>query len=69
MKIHYRRRSLSTMLGITRAKKRINRPVGLTAIRKPLRAPGNFERRLKRRAGYYSEPIKLFRWLTRLLKR
>ena len=68
MRFRYRRRSLSTMLGITKTKKRVNKAIGLTALRKPARAPGNFKRRVKRRLGYYSEPMKLFRWLRRIIK-
>jgi hypothetical protein len=66
--IRYRRPSLNTMLGITRAKKRFNRAIGLTAIRRPFRAPGNFKRRMLRRAGYYSEPMKFLRFLGRIFK-
>ena len=61
--IRYRRPSLKTMLGITRMKKRFNNAVGITAIKRPFRAPGNFKRRLLRRVGYYSEPMKFFRFL------
>jgi hypothetical protein len=56
------------MLGITKAKKRFYRATGITAIRRPFRAPKNLERRIKRRAGYYSEPMKLFRFLRRRFK-
>jgi hypothetical protein len=66
--IRYRRPSLNTMLGITKAKKRFNRAIGLTAIRRPFRAPGNFKRRMLRRAGYYSEPMRFLRFLGRILK-
>lgn len=61
----YRRPSLRTELGITRAKKRLNRQLGITAVRRPFRAPGNFKRRMLRRSGYYSEPMKLFRFFRR----
>lgn len=64
----YRRPSLSTALGITRAKKRFNRAVGITAIKRPFRAPGNAKRRMLRRVGYYSEPMKMFRFVRRILK-
>jgi hypothetical protein len=64
----YRRPSLNTMLGITRAKKRFNKAVGITAIKRPFRTPGNFKRWVLRRAGYYSEPMKLFRFFRRTLK-
>jgi hypothetical protein len=66
--IRYRRPSLNTMLGITKAKKRFNRAIGLTAIRRPFRAPGNFKRRMLRRAGYYSEPMRFLRFLGRIFK-
>ncbi len=66
--MRYRRPSLKTALGITRAKKRMNRRLGITAVMRPLRARGNYERRLKRRLGYYSEPMKMLRLIRRLLK-
>jgi hypothetical protein len=66
--IRYRRPSLKTILGITRAKKRFNRAIGLTAIRRPFRAPGNFKRRMLRRAGYYSEPMRFMRFIRRIFK-
>lgn len=56
------------MLGVTRAKKRFNRVVGITAVKKPFRAPGNMKRRMLRRAGYYSEPIKFARFLGRMFR-
>jgi len=61
----YRKPSVKTMLGVTKAKKRFNKAVGITAIKKPFRAPGNAKRRMLRRAGYYSGPMKLFRFLGR----
>jgi len=67
--IRYRRPSLSTMLGVTRAKKRLNRQLGITAVKRPFRAPGNMKRRFLRRAGYYSGPMKFFRLMGRMLKK
>jgi len=64
----YRRPSVKTMLGVTRAKKRFNRAVGITVVKRPFRAPGNFKRRVLRRAGYYSEPRKFMRFIGRLFK-
>ena len=64
----YRRSSMKTMLGVTRAKKRFNRAVGITAIKRPFRAPGNDKRRALRRAGYYSEPMRMFRFIRRIFK-
>ena len=61
--IRYRKPSLKNMLGITKAKKRFNNAVGITALKRPFRAPGNFKRRVLRRVGYYSEPMKFFRFL------
>jgi hypothetical protein len=56
------------MLGVTRAKKRFNRATGITAVKRPFRAPGNFKRRVLRRSGYYSEPMKFMRFLGRIFK-
>ena len=61
----YRRPSLSTALGITRAKRRLGRASGYYALTRPLRAPSNFKRRLLRRSGYYSAPMRLFRFFLR----
>jgi hypothetical protein len=63
MSIRYRRYSLKTMLGITRAKKRINNALGITALKRPFRAPGNAVRRIKRHVGYYSGPMKFLRYV------
>lgn len=65
----YRRPSVKTMLGVTRAKKRLNRQLGITAARRPFRAPGNAKRRMLRRAGYYSGPMKFLRFLGRMTKK
>ena len=56
------------MLGVTRAKKHINRAVGITAVKRPFRAPGNMKRRVLRRAGYYSGPMKFMRFMSRIFK-
>jgi hypothetical protein len=64
----YRRPSLKTMMGVTRAKKRLNRQLGITAVKRPFRAPGNMKRRVLRRAGYYSGPMKMMRFMGRLFK-
>lgn len=57
----YRKPSLKTALGITRAKRRVNKALGITAVMRPFRAPKNFERRVKRKLGYYSTPAKMLR--------
>jgi hypothetical protein len=66
--MRFRKPSLKSMLGVTRTKKRINKQLGITAIKRPFRAPGNMKRRVLRRAGYYSGPMKFGRFLGRLFK-
>jgi hypothetical protein len=66
--IRYRKPSMKTILGVTRAKKRFNRAVGITAVKRPFRAPGNYKRRVLRRTGYYSEPMKFMRFIGRIFK-
>ncbi len=61
----YRKPSLKTALGVTKAKRRLRKATGLTAAARPFRAPGNFKRRALRRAGYYSGPMKFLRLLFR----
>jgi hypothetical protein len=62
MKIfRYRRPSLKTILGITKAKKRIKKELGITAALKPFRAWANAKRRFKRKIGYESEAGRLLR--------
>ena len=65
----YRRPSIKTALGITKAKKRINKQLGITAIKRPFRAPGNAKRRILRKVGYYSGPMKFIRFLGRIGKK
>lgn len=65
----YRRPSVKTMLGVTKAKKRMNKALGITAVKRPFRAPGNAKRRLLRKAEYYSEPMKFLRFLGRIVKK
>ena len=57
----YRRPSLKTLLGVTRAKKQIKKDLGITALLKPFRWWPNQKRRLKRKVGYYSETGRLVR--------
>ena len=64
--IRYRRPSVKTLLGITKAKKHVKKQLGITAAMRPMRATGNMKRRVLRRAGYYSGPMKFFRFLRRI---
>jgi hypothetical protein len=57
----YRRPSLSTLLGITKAKKRLKKELGITAAMKPFRAWTNAKRRFKRKIAYESEAGRLVR--------
>ncbi len=50
----YRRPSLNTVLGITRAKKRLKKVLGITALLKPFRWWPNLKRKIKRTVGYES---------------
>ena len=64
----YRRPSLNNVLGVTKAKRRVKKNLGIYGVTKYTNAPKNFERRVKRRAGYYSEPMKMARFIRRMLK-
>ncbi len=57
----YRRPSLNTLLGITKAKKKLRKDLGITAALKPFRFWGNLVRRAKRQTGYESHVGRLLR--------
>ncbi len=57
----YRRPSLNTLLGITKAKKRLKKELGITDAMKPFRFWTNAKRRFKRKTGYESEAGRLIR--------
>ncbi len=57
----YRRPSLKTLLGITKAKKRIKKELGITAAMKPFRWWTNTKRKIKRDVGYESKAGRLIR--------
>lgn len=57
----YRRPSWKTILGITRAKRRIKKQVGITSLLKPFRFYGNQKRNILRKLGYESEPMRILR--------
>ena len=57
----YRRPSLKTLLGVTKANKRIKKELGITAVLKPFRWWTNTKRRIKREVGYESEGGRLIR--------
>jgi len=57
----YRRPSLKTVLGVTKAKKQIKKELGITAALKPFRWWTNTKRRIKRKVGYESEAGRMVR--------
>ena len=61
----YRRPSLRTALGVTRAERRIKTQTGYYAATRWTRAPYNVRRRMLRRAGYYSPLATFVRWAFR----
>lgn len=65
--MRFRRPSLKTALGLTRKKKQLKRDLGVynNPVWKATHAVPNAERRFKRRAGYYSGPMKFLRWFGR----
>jgi hypothetical protein len=59
--LRYRKPSLKTVLGVTKAKKRLKKDLGITQATKPLRWWTNQKRTVKRRAGYESSAGRLLR--------
>lgn len=57
----YRKPSVNTILGITKAKKSIKKSLGIYKITKITNYPKNLQRRLLNKVGYYSEPAKILR--------
>jgi hypothetical protein len=57
----YRKPSLKTILGITKAKKQIKKDLGITALLKPFRWWTNKKRKIKRDVGYESDAGRLIR--------
>ncbi len=50
----YRRPSLKTLLGVTKAKKQLNKALGINKVMAPFRWWPNQKRRIKRKLGYES---------------
>jgi hypothetical protein len=51
-------------LGVTRVKRAVKRKSGWNAITHPVRMPSTMKRTVLRRGGYYSGPMRFWRWLT-----
>ncbi len=62
MKIfRYRKPSLKTLLGLTKAERKLKKYLGVYEVTKIINAPKNLKRRILNKAGYYSEPAKTLR--------
>jgi hypothetical protein len=61
-----RRPSLGELLGISQASRQVSPKHHLRIVLDPLSPLKNAERRVKQRAGYYSVPMQLARFLRRL---
>jgi len=61
--VRYRRTSVKTLLGVTKAKSRIKKPAGVYEITRIVKAPTNLKRRVKRRLGYESPAMRFLRFL------
>ena len=57
----YRKPSVKTALGVTKAKRRVTKATGGKAVRDPSVLITNANRRIKRKVGYYSAPAKATR--------
>jgi len=64
----YRRPSLKTALGLTKAKRQLKRATGIAQVERVINTPKNMQRRALRQTGYYTEPMKFLRWLGRFFK-
>lgn len=69
MRIRYRQPGWKTLLGLTAAKKKVKRDLGVYKVTRVLNAPKNAKRRAKRAAGWESEGAKLLRFIVRLFRR
>lgn len=63
--MRYRKPSVSSLLGITRLKKRVKKALGINKVLAPFRAVSNYQRRMLRRAGYYRPELKMMRAVKR----
>jgi hypothetical protein len=59
----YRKPSVNSLLGVTRVKRAVKRKSGWNAATRLTRAPTNMKRTVLRRGGYYSGPMRFWRWL------
>ena len=58
--IRYRKPSMKTLLGYTRAKRRLKRQLGISQVQAWTK-PSRVKQRIKYRAGWYSPPMRVAR--------
>ncbi len=63
--MRYRKPSVKTLLGVTKWKKRAKKALGINKLLAPFRAVSNYQRRMLRRAGFYSPEMKMMRAMKR----
>jgi hypothetical protein len=56
----YRKPSLNTMLGITKAKRRFRKATGISTVERYTK-PSRIKQRIKQKAGLYSPPVTALR--------
>jgi len=66
--MRYRKLSLKSALGVTKAKRRLKKDLGVYKVTRYTNAPKNAKSKLKRKAGYYSDPMKFLRYLGKLFR-
>ena len=66
--MRYRKPSLKSVLGVTKAKRKLKKDLGIYEVTKIINAPKNAKRRVKRKLGYESEIMKIFRFIGRMFK-
>ncbi len=62
------RPSLGELLGISQASRQVSRKHRLRIVRDPMSPLKNAERRVEQRAGHFSVPLQLARFLRRLFR-
>lgn len=66
--MRYRKPSLKTALGLTAAKKKVKRDLGIYDVTRVTNAPKNTKRQIKRALGWESAGAKFFRFIARIFK-
>jgi len=61
--VRYRKPSVKTLLGVTKAKRRLKKAAGVYEVTRIVNAPRNLKRRAKRKAGYESPAMRFLRFL------